>query len=195
MYGNAERRTQPGASRSNRRQARTDVWMMLEVFQALRCANVGARRKSRLKARASPTTRLPDVIAEAAKMGYTPESTLYEVLFARPENRKFRLARCGGQGARQRDGQGTRRELVRREGAVRGVPAVHGELPARLAPFDVYYGDTVRGCAGRWCRSTAGWQETKWRFSEGNDPYVKKGEGFNFYGGAFKALPPARSTR
>jgi nitrate reductase NapA len=32
------------------------------------------------------------------------------------------------------------------------------------------------------------WVETKWRFNEEYDPYVKKGSGFEFYGAADKAL-------
>jgi len=32
-------------------------------------------------------------------------------------------------------------------------------------------------------------KETEWRFNEKYDPYVKKGNGFEFYGKALKALP------
>ena len=45
-----------------------------------------------------------------------------------------------------------------------------------LAPFDVYH--EVRGL--RW--PVVDGKETLWRFREGYDPYVKKGEGFRFYG-------------
>ena len=45
-----------------------------------------------------------------------------------------------------------------------------------LAPFDVYHG--VRGL--RW--PVVDGKETLWRFREGHDPYVKKGEGVRFYG-------------
>lgn len=45
-----------------------------------------------------------------------------------------------------------------------------------LAHFDAY--GKVRGL--RW--PVINGKETKWRFSEGNDQYVKKGEGFSFYG-------------
>lgn len=45
-----------------------------------------------------------------------------------------------------------------------------------LAPFDVYH--QVRGM--RW--PVVNGKETKWRYREGADPYVKAGSGFDFYG-------------
>lgn len=45
-----------------------------------------------------------------------------------------------------------------------------------LAPFDVYHKE--RGL--RW--PVVNGKETKWRFKEGSDPYVKTGAGFEFYG-------------
>ena len=45
-----------------------------------------------------------------------------------------------------------------------------------LAPFDTYH--KVRGL--RW--PVVDGKETKWRYREGYDPYVKKGEGVKFYG-------------
>jgi nitrate reductase NapA len=45
-----------------------------------------------------------------------------------------------------------------------------------LAPFDLYH--QTRGL--RW--PVVGGQETRWRYNETYDPYVKKGEGINFYG-------------
>src|SRR5205807_5597604 len=45
-----------------------------------------------------------------------------------------------------------------------------------LAPFDTYH--QVRGL--RW--PVVNGQETKWRFREGLDPYVKNGKGVEFYG-------------
>ncbi|WP_420408456.1 periplasmic nitrate reductase subunit alpha [Hoeflea sp.] len=45
-----------------------------------------------------------------------------------------------------------------------------------LAPFDVYH--EVRGL--RW--PVVDGQETRWRYREGYDPYVKPGEGVRFYG-------------
>jgi nitrate reductase NapA len=45
-----------------------------------------------------------------------------------------------------------------------------------LAPFDTYH--EVRGL--RW--PVVDGKETRWRFREGSDPYVKAGKGFEFYG-------------
>ena len=45
-----------------------------------------------------------------------------------------------------------------------------------LAPFDVYH--QVRGL--RW--PVVNGKETRWRFREGSDPYVKPGRGVEFYG-------------
>lgn len=45
-----------------------------------------------------------------------------------------------------------------------------------LAPFDTYH--QVRGL--RW--PVVGGKETRWRYREGYDPYVKAGEGVSFYG-------------
>lgn len=45
-----------------------------------------------------------------------------------------------------------------------------------LAPFETYH--KVRGL--RW--PVVDGKETRWRYREGYDPYVKKGEGVNFYG-------------
>jgi nitrate reductase (cytochrome) len=45
-----------------------------------------------------------------------------------------------------------------------------------LAPFDRYHEE--RGL--RW--PVVNGQETKWRYREGSDPYVKPGTGFQFYG-------------
>ncbi|HEY0847018.1 MAG TPA: nitrate reductase catalytic subunit NapA [Noviherbaspirillum sp.] len=45
-----------------------------------------------------------------------------------------------------------------------------------LAAFDTYHKE--RGL--RW--PVVDGKETKWRYREGTDPYVKRGEGFNFYG-------------
>ncbi|KAA1057386.1 periplasmic nitrate reductase subunit alpha [Azospirillum argentinense] len=64
-----------------------------------------------------------------------------------------------------------------------------------LAPFDTYH--EVRGL--RW--PVVEGKETKWRYREGLDPYVPKGEGVRFYGNpdgkanlfAFPYEPPAES--
>jgi nitrate reductase NapA len=64
-----------------------------------------------------------------------------------------------------------------------------------LAPFDMYH--EARGL--RW--PVVNGQETRWRYREGSDPYVKAGTGFQFYGNpdgkavifALPYEPPAES--
>jgi nitrate reductase NapA len=191
MYGNAERRTQvwrqqvepPG-------EARTDVWMVLEFAKRFRLREVwGEKKIPGLKAEGFADNTLPDVLAEAGKMGYTPDMTLYEALFARPENRKYAwpdpVAKGHGNSTVKALGENWFVEKALFE-EYRPFTVGHQH---DLAPFDVYYADAVRGLRWPVMQVDGRWQETKWRFSEGNDPYVKKGEGFNFYGPAFKALP------
>ncbi len=186
-YGNAERRTQmwrqqveaPG-------EAKTDVWMMLEFAKRFRLADVwGEKPLPGLKDPAFPEGRLPDVLAAAKAMGYSPEQNLYEVLFATPENRKVAwpdpVAKGHGNATVKALGESWFVEKALFEEYAQFGRGHHHDL----APFDLYFRDDVRGL--RW--PVVDGKETKYRFVEGQDPYVKAGEGFNFYGGAFKAIP------
>ena len=192
LYGNAERRTQawrqqvepPG-------EARTDVWMMLEFSKRFKLREVwGEKALPGLKTDGFPDDKLPSVLGDVAAMGYTPDSTLYEVLFARPASKKVVWPDPIAKGA----GNSTVKALGENWFPEKALFDEYRQFTVNyqhdLAPFDVYYADNVRGL--RWPvmpTPGGGWQETKWRFSEGNDPYVKAGEGFNFYGAAFKAIP------
>jgi nitrate reductase NapA len=164
--------------------------MMLEFAKRFRLRDVwGEKNVPELKADGFSDGKLPDVLADAAKMGYTPDSTLYEVLFARPESRKIAwpdpIAKGRGNATVQAVGEKWFVEkALFEEYRQFGVGHQHD-----LAPFDVYYADNVRGLRWPVMQVDGQWKETRWRFSEGNDPYVKKGEGFSFYGPAFKALP------
>jgi nitrate reductase NapA len=186
-YGNAERRTQmwrqqveaPG-------EARTDVWMMLEFAKRFKVGEVwGEKPLPGLKAEGFADGKLPDVLEAAKAMGYRPEQTLYEALFATPENRKFAwpdpVARGKPNATVKALGENWFVEKALFEEYAQFGRGHHHDL----AEFDVYFRDDVRGL--RW--PVVGGKETKYRFVEGHDPYVKAGEGFNFYGGAFKALP------
>jgi nitrate reductase NapA len=192
LYGNAERRTQAWRQQVDPPgQARSDVWMMLEFAKRFRLEDVwGAKALPGLKTEGFDDNRLPDVLAEAQKLGYGPKSTLYEVLFARPENRKVAWPDPVARGA----GNCTVQALGENWFVEKAMFDEYRQFTVNyqhdLAPFDVYYGERVRGLRWPVVQAADGrWQETKWRFSEGNDPYVKKGEGFSFYGAAFKALP------
>ncbi|MCL4688314.1 MAG: nitrate reductase catalytic subunit NapA, partial [Burkholderiales bacterium] len=186
-YGNAERRTQmwrqqveaPG-------EARTDVWMMLEFAKRFKVGEVwGEKPLPGLKTDGFPDGKLPDVLEGAKAMGYKPEQTLYEALFATPENRKFAwpdpVAKGRPNATVKALGENWFVEKALFEEYAQFGRGHHHDL----AEFDVYYRDDVRGL--RW--PVINGKETKYRFVEGHDPYVKAGAGFDFYGGAFKALP------
>jgi len=187
LYGNAERRTQawreqvppPG-------EARSDVWQALEFSKRFKLKDVwGEQSVPGLKATGFPNGKLPSVLAEAQKMGYSPEDTLYEVLFATPANRKVKwpdpVAKGHGNSTAAALGEDWFPEkALFDEYRQFGVNFQHD-----LADFDTYYRDDVRGL--KW--PVIDGKETEWRFNEKYDPYCKKGSGFDFYGKALKALP------
>jgi len=186
-YGNAERRTQmwrqqvdpPG-------EARTDVWMMLEFAKRFRLKEVwGEKALPGLKVEGYEDGKLPDVLAAAKAQGYDPEATLYDVLFARPENKAFAwpdpVAKGKSNATVKALGENWFVEKALFEEYAQFGRGHHHDL----ADFDLYYRDDVRGL--RW--PVVNGKETKYRFLEGHDPYVKAGAGFDFYGPAFKALP------
>lgn len=192
MYGNAERRTQawraqvppPG-------QARTDLWMLMEFSKRFKLKEVwGEKTIPGLKADGFADNKLPDVMSEAVKMGYTPDSTLYEVLFARPEHKKVAWPDPIAKGHINPTVQALGEAWFPEKALFNEYRQFTVNYQYDLASFDAYHADNVRGLRWPVIQGADGkWVETKWRFSEGNDPYVKKGEGFNFYGPAFKAVP------
>jgi nitrate reductase NapA len=186
-YGNAERRTQlwreqvppPG-------QARSDVWQVLEFAKRFKLKDVWGKQKiPGLKSKGFKDGILPDVLAAARDMGYSPESTLYEVLFATADNKKYKWP---DPVAKDHDNHTVTdlgenwfvEKALFEEYAAFGRDYMHD-----LAPFDMYYRDDVRGL--KW--PVVNGKETEWRFNEKYDPYVKSGSGFDFYGPALKALP------
>ncbi len=186
-YGNAERRTQlwrqqvppPG-------QARADVWQMLEFSKRIKLKDVwGEQNVPGLKVEGYTDGKLPSVLDEAVKMGYSPEDSLYKVLFATPENLKVKWPDAVAKGHDNHivsllgDGWFVEKALFE-EYAQFGRGHHHD-----LAPFDRYYDDDVRGL--KW--PVVNGKETAIRFNEEYDSYVKKGAGIEFYGPALKALP------
>ena len=186
-YGNAERRTQmwreqvppPG-------QARSDVWQVIEFSKRFRLKDVWVEKDvAGLKAAGFADGKLPDVLAEAVRMGYSPEDTLYEVLFENEHNTRFKWPDPVANG---RDNHTVKHlgvdwfveKALFEEYAQFGRGFQHD-----LADFDTYYADDVRGL--KW--PVVNGKETHWRFNEDYDPYVSKGAGFEFYGKALKALP------
>jgi nitrate reductase NapA len=186
-YGNAERRTQMWRQQVDAPgEARTDVWMMLEFAKRFRLGEVWTGKElPGLKTEGFEDGKLPDVMEAAKAMGYRPEQTLYEALFATPENRKFAwpdpVAKGKANATVKALGENWFVEKALFEEYAQFGRGHHHDL----ASFDTYFRDDVRGL--RW--PVVDGRETKYRFLEGHDPYVKAGEGFNYYGGALKALP------
>ena len=187
LYGNSERRTQawrqqvppPG-------EARSDVWQILEFAKRFKLREVwGHQPVPGLKEEGFPDGALPDVLAEAKRLGYSGETTLHDVLFATPASRKFAwpdpVARGHENHTVIHGGLDWFPEKALFEEYARfGRGHAHD-----LADFDAYYREDVRGL--RW--PVVDGKETTWRFNEQHDPYAGKGSGFDFYGPALKALP------
>ncbi len=183
-YGNAERRTQhwrqqvapPG-------EALGDLWHLLEFSKRFKLSEVwGENRVPGAELPGVPGGVLPDVLGAARKMGYKPDQTLYEVLFHNEFTRRFRwpdpIAAGHANHIADRLGGGWFPEKGLWEEYRQFT--LHGH---DLTDFDTYH--RVRGL--RW--PVVDGKETKWRFSEGHDPFVPKGAGFAFYGPALKAIP------
>ena len=162
-YGNAERRTQfwrqqvaaPG-------EARSDLWQFMEFSKRFTIEEVW------------PAELL-------AKKPEYKGKTLFDVLFAQRQGRQVPAGR-----RRPRSTPSTSRTTTHDESKAFGFYLQKGLFEEYaefgrghghdLAPFDTYH--EVRGL--RW--PVVDGKETLWRFREGYDPYVKTGEGVQFYG-------------
>jgi nitrate reductase NapA len=186
-FGNAERRTQqwrqqvppPG-------QARADMWQTMEFSKRFKLKDFwGEQKVPGLKAEGYTDNVLPSVMDEAVKAGYSPEDSLYKVLFATPDNLKVKWPDAVAKGHDNHvatllgDGWFPEKAFwveYQQFGAGKGKD---------LADFDVYHDDEVRGL--KW--PVVNGKEVAWRFNEQYDPYVTKGAGIEFYGKLFKAIP------
>jgi nitrate reductase NapA len=142
----------------------------------------GEQKIPNLKEAGYPDGKLPDVLTGSS---YSPDATLYEVLFATADNRKFKwpdaIAKTHHNHTATLLGDHWFPEkALFEEYAQFGRGHAHD-----LADFDMYFRDDVRGL--KW--PVVNGKETHWRFNEAYDPYVKAGSGFSFYGKAFKSLP------
>ena len=182
-YGNAERRTQhwrqqvkaPG-------EAKGDLWQILEFAKRFKLKEVwGELPLPGLEAEGFEGGKLPDVLEEAKALGYDPEQSLYEILFASEAMTSHKwpdpIAEGHPNDIAEDFGFFVHKALWT-EYREFGLGNGHD-----LADFDTYH--RVRGL--RW--PVVNGRETQWRYREGYDPYVKPGEGFNFYGKAFKQIP------
>lgn len=186
LYGNAERRTQgwqqmatpPG-------EARTDLWMMMEFAKRIKLKDVwGEQSVPGLKVEGYEDDKLPSVLDEAQKMGYTPETTLYEVLYARKSNTNVAwpdpafVCKINSTAAPSKLNWFPEKALF---SEYRQFTLGDGH---DLADFDTYLNSKTRGLM--W--PVVNGKETPYRFNQDFDPYVKEG-GYAFYGKLFKAIP------
>ena len=154
-FGNAERRTQFWRQQVRAPgQAKSDLWQYIEFSKRFKVEEVWPA----------------DLIAKAPEL---KGKTLYDVLYANGQVNKFPVSEI-------------QKDFDNDESKALGYYLQKGlfEEYARfgrghghdLAPFESYH--HARGL--RW--PVVDNKETLWRFREGYDPYVKKGEGVRFYG-------------
>ncbi len=99
--------------------------------------------------------------------------TLYDVLFATPAVTKFPVAELAED---QLNDESRELGFYLQKGLFEEYAWFGRGHGHDLAPFDDYH--KARGL--RW--PVVEGKETQWRYSEGNDPYVKAGESYKFYG-------------
>jgi len=186
-YGNSERRTQmwrqqvppPG-------EATSDVWQVMEFAKRFTLAEVwGGQPVPGLAAEGFDDGALPDVLAGAQAMGYGPDDTLYDVLFNRPEYHAYAWPDPVAEGRDNCTAQAGGLEWFPEKALFEEYAGFGRGHAHDLADFDTYYREDVRGL--RW--PVVDGEETRWRFNEEHDGYTKQGSGFDFYGGALKAIP------
>ncbi len=154
-YGNAERRTQFWHEMIQAPgEAKSDLWQVVEFSKRF-------------------TT---DEVWPQAMLDKNPKykgKTLFDVLFANGRVNKFPLSDI-------KEGHSNHESshfgFYLQKGLFEEYAAFGRGHGHDLAEFDVYH--EVRGL--RW--PVVNGKETKWRFREGSDPYVKAGKGFEFYG-------------
>jgi nitrate reductase NapA len=156
-YGNAERRTQFWHQMVNAPgEARSDLWQLVEFSKRFKVEEVW-----------------PEELL--AKKPELRGKTLYQVLFANGAVDKYPLSdiEAGYDNQEARAFGFYIQKGLFEEYALFGRGHAHD-----LAPFDVYH--QSRGL--RW--PVVDGKETRWRYKEGSDPYVKPGSGYDFYGNA-----------
>jgi nitrate reductase (cytochrome) len=154
-YGNAERRTQFWRQQvSPPGEAKSDVWQIVEFSKRFKVEEVWPKEL---------VDKKPEYRGK----------TLYDVLFANGQVNKYPLSELekGFPNDEARHFGFYLQKGLFEEYAAFGRGKAHD-----LAPFATYH--KARGL--RW--PVVDGKETLWRFREGYDPYVKKGEGVKFYG-------------
>lgn len=156
-YGNAERRTQFWRQQVKAPgEARSDLWQLMEFAKRFKVEEVWPE----------------DLIAKAPELR---GKTLFDVVFKNGNVDKFPLTDLQ-QGFENDESKAN--GFYVQKGLFEEYASFGRGHGHDLAPFDMYH--KARGL--RW--PVVDGQETKWRFREGFDPYVKQGEGVRFYGNA-----------
>ncbi len=154
-YGNAERRTQFWRQQVRAPgQAKSDLWQYIEFSKRFKLEEVWPA----------------DLLAKAPEL---KGKTLYDVLYANGQVNKFPLAEI--QKGFDND-ESKELGFYLQKGLFEEYASFGRGHSHDLAAFDSYH--HARGL--RW--PVVDQKETLWRFREGYDPYVKKGEGVKFYG-------------
>ena len=193
-YGNAERRTQHWRQQVLPvGEAMSDTWQMMEFSKRFKLKDFYGELKVNDK------VTLPNVLDKLAEFGYTPETSLYDVLYATPAAKKFAPKDPIMENYDNTEVFGDKRNVKGGDGEVfkgcgffvqkalweeyREFGVGHGH---DLADFDTYH--KVRGL--RW--PVINGKETLWRFNKQYDVYARNEEGpgnFAFYGNKNAALP------
>jgi nitrate reductase NapA len=154
-YGNAERRTQFWHQLVDPPgEARSDVWQIVEFSKRF----------------------ATDEVWPAEILAANPEfrgKTLYDVLFRNGQVDKFPVSDCD---ASYNNAEAQHFGFYLHKGLFEEYASFGRGHGHDLAPFDAYH--QSRGL--RW--PVVDGNETRWRYREGLDPYVKPGEAVRFYG-------------
>lgn len=192
-FGNGERRTNiwPQAVTPTG-IAMSDLWQIVEFSKFFKLKEVWKEWKL------PNGTVLPDVIEKARQMGYSPDTSLYDVLFANKEAKSFKWSSSDAKKYLNTEVMGDKRNLLGSDGKpwkgygffiqkylfeeYRRFGLGNGH---DLADFDTYL--NTRGL--RW--PVVNGQETQWRFNIKYDIYAQKAQAgeFAFYGKLLKKIP------
>lgn len=193
-YGNAERRTQHWKQQVTPvGDAMPDVWQFAELAKRFKIREVWGKQNI-----PGLEGGLPDVMEKAQEMGYNPNDTLFDILFANEEAKSYKTDVPVAKDTLNTENNGDKRNVIGSDGKSWkgygfffqkylweeyrkfGIGNGHD-----LAPFELYHAN--RGL--RW--PVIDGKETLWRFNSKYDVYAKKaGVGdFAFYGKALIDIP------
>ncbi|NPA50507.1 MAG: nitrate reductase catalytic subunit NapA [Epsilonproteobacteria bacterium] len=204
-YGNAERRTQHWKQQVEPvGDAMSDTWQWVELSKRFTVKDLWGEYKP-----SGPRKKpLPSVIEAAKKMGYKEDTTMYEILFANDEAKKYTIDDPLVKDWLDSDSKGDSRKVLGSDGKEwKGYGFfIHKYLFEEyawfgrghghdLADFDTYH--KVRGL--KW--PVVNGKETFWRFNVKYDPYAAKAakkaglKDFAFYGPLAKKLLSGSLTK